>query len=191
MTQFSRRSFIALAATSTAALMSGSGMAFAENAAKRAKIDSMADASLAKLLASNSTAKALADKAVTILTFPRITEAGIVGIGAKRGAGVLRQNGKSIGYYRTTSASFGAGLGFETHGYVLMFMTHEIAQKFADHKNNFDLGAQGELTIFRAGGGGDIDTENLKSSIVGFMFDEKGAIMDLTFEGTEIHHLKI
>lgn len=188
MNSFSRRAFMISAATSSLALLAGTGMAAAEDLAKRAKIDARADASLAKLLGTNRHAKALAEKASTILIFPRINEAGI---GGKRGMGVLRQGDKSLAYYRTTSLSFGAELGFETHGYVLMFMTHDAAQKFAGKNDHLNIGAQAEVTLFRASLAENFNTLSLKSEIVAFMFDEKGAILDLTLEGTQIHHMNI
>ena len=189
MTQFTRRTFMSLAATSSLALLAGTGMASAENLAKRAKIDAKADASLEKLLAGNEHARALAEKATALLIFPSITEAGIAGIGGKRGKGVLRQGDKSLGYYRTTSVSFGLELGFETHGYVVMFMTHDSAQKFASEAE-LDLGAQAEITVYR-GVAAEATTQSLKSEIVAFIFNEKGLIMDLTLEGTNINLMHI
>ncbi|MGR3661811.1 MAG: hypothetical protein ACU0CA_11590 [Paracoccaceae bacterium] len=62
MITFSRRTFLATAATSSLALMAGTGMADAENLAKRAKIDSEADASLQQLLAGNKHAGPLRKK---------------------------------------------------------------------------------------------------------------------------------
>lgn len=189
MTPFSRRAFMSLAATSSLALLAGVGMASAENLEKRAKIDAKADASLEKLLAGNKHARALAEKASAMLIFPSITEAGIVGVGAKRGKGVLRQGDKSLAYYRTTSVSFGLELGFETHGYVVMFMTHDSAQKFASHAS-LNLGAQAEITVYR-GVAAEVTTQSMKSEVVAFIFDEKGLILDLTLEGTKINQMHI
>jgi len=189
MTNFSRRAFITMATVSTLALFAGTNPASAENLAKRAKIDAKADAALEKLLSGNNHARALAEKASALLIFPSITEAGIVGIGAKRGKGVLRQGDKSLGYYRTTSVSFGAEVGFETHGYVVMFMTHDAAQKFATHAE-LDLGAQAEIAVYR-GVAAEATAQSLNSEIVAFIFNEKGAILDLTLEGTNINLMHI
>lgn len=189
MTLFSRRTFIATAATSTLALVAGAGIASAENLEKRRKIDAAADESLQKLLAGNKHAKALAEKATAFLIFPRISEAGIVGIGGKRGKGVLRQGDKSLAYYRTTSVSFGAELGFEQHGYIIMFMTHDSAQKFAS-SSHVDVGAQADITVYR-GVAAEATTQSMKSEVVAFIFNEKGAILDLTLEGTVINQMKI
>ncbi|MGR3661812.1 MAG: lipid-binding SYLF domain-containing protein [Paracoccaceae bacterium] len=124
-----------------------------------------------------------------MLIFPKITKAGVAGIGGKRGKGVLRQGDKSLAYYRTTSVSFGAELGFETHGYVIMFMTHNAAQAFvANHKVN--LGAQAEIAVYR-GIAAEATTQSMKSEIIAFIFNEKGAILDLTLEGTYINQMHI
>lgn len=189
MTSFSRRVFMATATTSALALFAGTGVANATNDKKRAKIDAQADAALEKLVAGNSQAKAFAEKATALLIFPRIGEAGIAGVGAKRGRGVLRQADKSLAYYRTTSVSFGLELGFETHGYVIMFMSHEAAQNFATYEE-LNLGAQAEITIIR-GAAAEVTTTSLKSDVVAFIFDEKGAIMNLTLEGTVINRMNI
>ncbi len=191
MTEFSRRSFMITAASSSLALFAGTGMAHADNIGRRVKIDARADEALQKLVNQNEAAKILAEKAEALLIFPRITEAGIVGVGGKRGQGVLRQGGHSLAYYRTTGLSFGLEAGFETHGYVIMFMTHDAAQNFAFGGDRVKLGAHGEMTVFRAGATAMADTQNIKSEIVAFIFDEKGAMLNLTIEGTVVNRMNI
>lgn len=185
MSHPSRRSFLAISAVSAAALFAGSGFAFAEDLAKRAEIDAEADTALAKLLSENTHAAELAKKASAFLIFPKVTEVGVVGIGAERGSGVLRQNDESLAYYHTTSANFGLELGFATHGYVVMFMTQPAAQKFASSQK-FQFGGEGQITVFKAGATAEANTTNLKTEVVAFVFDEKGAIINLTLEGTTI-----
>lgn len=190
MKYFTRRAMLTTSATAAMALFAGTGILKAEDLAQRAEIDAAADAALAKLLAENKHAKALADKASAFLIFPKITEVGIAGVGGKRGKGVLRQAGNSLAYYRTTSVNFGAEIGFETHGYVVMFMTQPAAQRFAS-KSRFEFGATEELTVFKAGETLDANTENLKTEVVAFVFNEKGAMLNLTLEGTNINRMDI
>jgi len=185
MFNFTRRDVLRNTACASLALVAGANASFAKDMEKRAKIDADADAAFASLISDNDAARALSEKASAFLIFPKITEIGIAGIGAERGTGVLRQNGESLAYYHTTSASFGIELGFATHGYVVMFMTREAAQDFAS-KRTYEFGGEGQITVFKAGATADANTTNLKTEVVAFVFDEKGAMINLTLEGTAI-----
>lgn len=71
-----------------------------------------------------------------------------------------------------------------------MFMTREAAQDFAS-KRTFKFGGEAEVTVFNAGATADANTMNLKTEIVAFVFDEKGAMLNLTLEGTAITQMDI
>ena len=94
-----------------------------------------------------------------------------------------------LGHYRTTSISFGAQAGAQTYGYVVMFMTDEALSKFVS-SSGYELGVDGSIAVFEAGITAEADTLNLKTDTVAFVFDEKGLMADLTFEGTRIRPLQ-
>jgi lipid-binding SYLF domain-containing protein len=71
-----------------------------------AQTDAAATAALQHLYASRPAAKALGRKALDILIFPDVVKAGFMW-GGEIGNGVLRQNGRTTGYYNITAASYG------------------------------------------------------------------------------------
>lgn len=159
--------------------------------ADTAKQSALATSSIAawnSLLADSPRAAKYAEEAKSALVFPEITKVGL-GIGGEGGNGVLVNRDELLGYYRTTSISFGAQAGAQTYGYVVMFMTDEALSKFLS-KNGYELGVDGSIAVFNAGITAEADTLNLKTDTVAFIFDEKGLMADLTVEGTRIRPLE-
>lgn len=190
MKRQSRRKFFKTGVVAGLVLGLGAQSGAAENLAERGEIDTAAASSLQALLASNPKAKTLSESAVAMLIFPKVTEAGIVGVGGKRGKGVLREDGKSVGYYRTTSLTFGAQAGFETHGYVAMFMTQTALNEFTAH-DDYEVTAQSEITVMDESSSAETTLSGAASGIVVFVFDEKGARLNLTVNGTKINRMDI
>jgi lipid-binding SYLF domain-containing protein len=48
------------------------------------------------------------------------------------------------------------------------------------------VGVDGSVAIIAIGAGGAIDTNTVRSPIVGFIFDQKGLMYNLTLEGSKI-----
>ena len=91
-------------------------------AASAVGLNEDADAALRKLYQSSPVAKTIAGKARAILIFPSIVKAGFV-VGAQYGEGVLRTDGKTVGYYNSVAGSYGLQAGVQSFGYVLFLMT--------------------------------------------------------------------
>ena len=83
-----------------------------------------ASQALANLYSSTPAARVLGEKAAGILVFPEILKGGFI-VAAQYGNGVLFKGGKAVGYYNTTSGSFGFQAGVQSFGYALFFMTQE------------------------------------------------------------------
>src|SRR5829696_9105920 len=79
-------------------------------AQKGAEIDKKADAAYATLLAGSPAATRISKESKAVLVFPSIKKAGFM-IGGQYGEGSLRSSGKTMGYYKTTAASFGLQAG--------------------------------------------------------------------------------
>ena len=156
-------------------------------AADDAKLEALANASLDRLYAQNSAAAELSQTAAGILVFPKITKAGL-GIGGEVGKGILRVNGMRDGYYRTISLSIGAQAGFQTYGYVIMFLTVDALNAFRA-ANGFELGVDGSVAVIDTGATVDIDTNSIKADTVAFVFDESGLMANATIEGSKITRL--
>ena len=128
------------------------------------------------------------DQATGYLVFPRVIKVGI-GLGAETGDGALRIGGRSAGYYRTTSGSFGFQLGAQAKSIVIVFMTPESLQKFRD-SDGWKVGGDASVALIDLGAGKTIDTHNIKDPVVGFIYGAKGLMYNLTLEGTKIHQVE-
>lgn len=163
--------------------------AAARDNARRRAIDAAATPALERLLAENRFARQAAKRAHALLIFPKITRVGII-VGGAGGEGVLRIRGRSVGYYETGGLSFGAQIGAQSYGYVLMFMSKEALTRF-QNKSGFALGADASVLVVDAGGTGVADTTNSKVDVLAFIFDEAGLMLNISLTGTKYTKLDI
>jgi len=66
-----------------------------------------------------------------------------------------------------------------------MFMTDTALAKF-QRTDGWKVGVDGSITIIAVGAGGAVDTNSISSPLVGFIFDQKGLMYNLTLEGSKI-----
>jgi len=118
-----------------------------------------------------------------VLVFPNVIKAGI-GIGGEYGEGVLRINGKPQAYYSTAAASVGFQLGAQSKSVVLIFMNNEALQNFRN-SDGWKAGVDGSVALIEWGAARDINTIDIKDPIVGFVFNNKGLMYNLTLEGSK------
>ncbi len=156
-------------------------------AATAAEIDAEANEALAAFRDEVDGADAFLGKAAGYLVFPRVIKVGI-GIGGETGEGALRIGGETVDYYRTTAGSFGLQLGAQAKSIVIAFMTTEALQKFRD-SSGWKVGVDGSVAIIDIGAGKTIDTQNVKDPVVGFVFNSKGLMYNLTLEGSKFTKL--
>jgi lipid-binding SYLF domain-containing protein len=119
-----------------------------------------------------------------VLVFPSVFKAGM-GIGGEYGEGALLVHGRTAGYYNTISASFGFQLGAQARSVIIAFMTPEALEGFR-RVHGWKVGVDGSVALITVGIGGSIDTSKITSPIVGFIFDGKGLMYNLTLEGSKI-----
>lgn len=153
----------------------------------KAEIDVSVTESLRQFYLLNPTHEELARKAAGVLIFPRVTKGG-AGIAGEYGEGALQVMGKTVTYYKVSSASIGLTLGVAKHSEVIMFMTKGALDKFVASKG-WSIGADTGVALVSKGAGNDYDSQTLKKSILGFVYGEKGLIADLSLEGSKINKL--
>jgi lipid-binding SYLF domain-containing protein len=129
----------------------------------------------------------LANKATAILIFPTVVKAGI-GIGGEYGEGVLHVRGRTSGFYNIISASVGFQLGAQARSVIIMFMTDGALANF-QRTDGWKVGVDGSITVIAIGAGGQIDTNSIRSPVIGFIFDQKGLMYNLTLEGSKISRI--
>ncbi len=153
-------------------------------AASAAAIDADARATLDQFFATVINGRDLANKADAILVFPSIVKAGF-GIGGEYGEGVMHLRGTTSGYYNIIGASFGFQIGVQTRSVIIMFMTPAALAGFSS-RAGWEIGVDGSVALITVGVGGKIDTNNILDPIIGFIFNNKGLMYNLTLEGSKI-----
>lgn len=159
----------------------------AAQAAPRAQIDAEVNDTLNRFFARVTNGRELANNAEAVLVFPSIVKAGI-GIGGEYGEGALHIRGRTAGYYNLISASFGFQLGIQTRSLIIMFMTPTALAGFQS-RAGWEVGVDGSVALITLGAGGAIDTNNVLDPIIGFIFNNKGLMYNLTLEGSKISEI--
>jgi lipid-binding SYLF domain-containing protein len=122
-------------------------------------------------------------KAKGVMVFPNVIKAGIV-IGGEYGEGALRVGAKTVAYYSTAAASIGFQLGAQSKTVVLVFLRQKALDDFR-RSSGWKAGVDGSVAIVKWGVGEDINTVDIKDPIVGFVFNNKGLMYNLTLEGAK------
>ncbi|MGI9320308.1 MAG: BPSL1445 family SYLF domain-containing lipoprotein [Thiogranum sp.] len=167
--------------------MAGTGFAGSVAAASATEIDMAVDASVAEFRKDVTGGAEFLDKAKGYLVFPKVTKAGLV-VGGEYGEGALRIGGKSEAYYNIASASFGLQIGAQQYAIVMVFLEDDAMKKFRESKG-WEAGVDGSVAIAKWGAGEDINTQNFKDPIVGFVFGNKGLMAGISLEGSKITKL--
>jgi len=119
-----------------------------------------------------------------VLVFPEVFKAGI-GIGGEYGEGALRIGDKTTGYYNTAAASIGFQLGGQIKTVVIVFLKQHALNDFRN-SDGWKIGVDGSVALIEWGVGQDINTMDISDPVVGFVFDNKGLMYNLTIEGSKI-----
>jgi lipid-binding SYLF domain-containing protein len=151
--------------------------------AAKDSLDTNVRAALANFQAKIPLAPQLIEKSVGILVFPKVYKAGVF-LGAGIGDGALQVHGQTVQYYRTTSLSYGFQLGVQWRTEIVLFMTQEALDKFRAG-NGWQAGIDGSIAVIAFGVGNSIDTDNIQEPIIGFIFDDKGLMFDLSLKGSK------
>ena len=158
------------------------------NAASGPEIEASVRATLAAFFREIWSSRELANQAVAILVFPTVVKAGF-GIGGEYGEGALHIRGRTAGYYNIISGSIGFQFGAQARSVIIMFMTESALAGF-QRTDGWKVGVDGSVAIITIGAGGAIDTNSIRSPIIGFIFDQKGLMYNLTLEGSKISRIQ-
>lgn len=122
-----------------------------------------------------------------MLVMPNVAKGAFI-IGGEYGEGALRIGGKTVDYYNTISGSIGFQIGGQVKDIILLFMTDEALKQFRASKG-WEAGVDGNVALITIGAGERLDTRTLKDPIVGFVFDTKGLIADISLKGAKFTKL--
>jgi lipid-binding SYLF domain-containing protein len=164
-------------------LVLGLGIQHQAAAASAAEINVSVNEALKKFRADVDGGDVFLKKAEGVLVFPKVYKAGI-GIGGEYGEGALRIGGKTVEYYNTVSASIGFQLGAQAKTVILVFLEKQALNDFRK-SDGWKAGVDGSVAVIKWGVGEDINTTDIKDPIIGFVFNNKGLMYNLTLEGSK------
>ena len=160
-----------------AALLAGNAQASKE------KLDADVQTALKSFAEKIPAAPDLMQKAAGILVFPSVFKAGFM-FGGTYGEGALQVHGQTVQYYRTTAVSWGFQAGLQSRVEIVLFMTQDALDRFRAG-SGWQAGVDGSIALLAFGVGNSIDTDNIREPIIGFVFDDKGLMFDLSFKGNK------
>lgn len=184
MRMYSRRQAVSLTLLSTLSIV---GSAAGGAARSGPGLDADIEETLREFSYRIGGARELLSKASAVLVFPSVIKAGM-GIGGEYGEGALLVRGRTAGYYNTIAASVGFQLGAQARSVIIAFMTPEALEAFR-RVRGWKVGVDGSVALITVGVGGSIDSSKIVSPIVGFIFDGKGLMYNLTLEGSKISRI--
>ena len=170
-------------------LISAIGALFSSNLfAKTAKeIDASVDAAIQRFYKQVGGAREFVKASKGMLVMPNVVKGAFI-VGGEYGEGALRIGGKTVDYYNTISGSIGFQIGGESKDIILLFMTDEALRNFRASKG-WEAGVDGNVALISIGAGERADTTTTKDPIVGFVFDAKGLIADISLKGAKFSKL--
>jgi lipid-binding SYLF domain-containing protein len=148
------------------------------------EIDRDVAAALQTLYANTPGARDLGNQAKGVLVFPNIVKGGFL-FAAQFGDGALRQEGKSVGYYRSLAASYGFQAGIEAFGYVLFFMDDDSLQ-YLNQSGGWELGTGPTLVVLDQGFARNFSTTTLQRGVYAFIFNQRGLMGGVGIQGSKI-----
>lgn len=155
----------------------------AHAAATAKEIDASVDAAMDRFEKQVKDADEVVRNAKGLLVMPNVKKAGLI-VGGEYGKGALIIEGRTVGYYKIVSGSVGFQLGVEAKDMILAFMTDEVLNKFRTSKG-WEAGIDGNVALINVGGGGSASTRNVNEPIVGYVFDVKGLMGDISLKGAK------
>ena len=174
--QWSIRVFVLI--TVISAFLSSHSLAKTEK-----EVDASVDVAIERFYKQVKGAKEFVKTSKGMLVMPNVKKGAFI-IGGEYGEGALRIGGKSVDYYKTVSGSIGFQIGGESKDIILLFITDEALKQFRASKG-WEAGVDGNVALISVGAGGRADTTTLKDPIVGFVFDAKGLIADISLKGSK------
>lgn len=161
------------------------GASFAKSAQE---IDTSVDVCLERFYKQVKGAKEFARTAKGLLVMPNVVKAGFF-VGGQYGEGALRVGGKTEGYYNLVAGSYGLTFGGQSQDLLIAFMTDEALKQFRESAG-WEAGVDANVAVVNVGAGGDLSTTTVRDPVVGFVFDTKGLMADISLKGAKFTKIK-
>jgi len=117
-----------------------------------------------------------------------VIKAGLM-VGGETGDGVMKVNGKAVGYYNTSGVSYGLQAGAQTYGYALFIMS-DSALKVLEKADGFEIGTGPSVVVMDDAMASKTSTTTINKDIYAFIFGQKGLMAGLGVQGNKLTRLK-
>jgi lipid-binding SYLF domain-containing protein len=97
--------------------------------------------------------------------------------------------GKTVSYYNLAAGSVGLQIGGQAKDIIIMFMTDDVLKQFQASKG-WEVGSVGNVALVNIGGGERVDFTKLNDPIIGFVFDVKGLMADISLKGAKFNKVE-
>lgn len=148
------------------------------------ELDRDSSATLDRLYDTKPGTRDIIEGAAGVLVFPAIYKGGI-GVGGEYGDGVLREGGRTSGYYRIVSGTIGLQLGVQRRAQVIAFMDRDALARFK-RSSGWEAGVDGSIVVADLGASAQTTTTEVNRPILGFILGEAGLMYNATLEGSKI-----
>jgi len=152
------------------------------------QIDIEVDAAIKNFTLNVGGGQQFLNSAKGVLVFPSVLKGGFV-VGGEYGEGALRVGGTTVDYYNTVSASIGFQLGAQAKTIIMVFMDDYALHKFRTSEG-WEAGVDGSVALVEWGAGKNLSTTKIQDPIVGFVFNNKGLMYNLTIEGSKFSKIR-
>jgi lipid-binding SYLF domain-containing protein len=165
------------------------GICFTEHSfgASAEEIDASVNVALKRFYKQVKGAEEFARNAKGLLIMPSVKKAAFI-FGGEYGEGALRIGGKTVNYYNIISGSWGFQIGVQAKDIIIAFLTKKALAGFRDSRG-WEIGVDGNVALITIGAGERVDTTTVKDPIVGFVFDVKGLMADISLKGGKLTKL--
>ncbi|KAF1029847.1 MAG: hypothetical protein GAK40_00317 [Burkholderia plantarii] len=161
----------------------------ATQASTRQAIDAGVNATLSRLYQTVPGARELVAKSRGVLVFPDVIQAGFI-VGGQTGNGALRVGGATVGYFNTSSLSFGLQAGAQSKAVVFLFMTQDSLERFRA-SNGWAAGADASVAVIKMGANGAVDTTTATAPVEVIVLTNAGLMGDVSINGTKVTRLDL
>ena len=117
-----------------------------------------------------------------VLVCPTITKGGFI-FGAAGGTCALQVGGATVDYYGYGAVKWGFLAGVKSYSMIMVFNTEAALGKFRSSKREWKIGGEVSVAVGTVGKTGKLDTTNVRSAIVAFIFGETGVMGDASVDG--------
>jgi lipid-binding SYLF domain-containing protein len=172
---------IAVLTIAASPVFAGKERQAADNAAKRAEIDKVAQQALDDVLAKSGNAKALFEKAHGWAVFDTMRITFIFTGGGGKGVAVDKTNGKRT-YMKMGTGGLALGIGAQKYQVVLLFETPQVFNRFIEKGWKAETGATAAAGTAGAGAGAGTTFIN---GIAVYQITEAGLMASADISGTK------